>query len=250
MTRSSVLLAAGNALLGLSLTACVGMAPSKLKQRPFYPLGATPEHIALPALNTEAVAQVGDTMIEGGNVYRRPAIRLLSPVVHHGISKADYTIWIPESDLVASGTAAPGSAGGTFFEAPQPLRFKSLGMAQVRGGIFLPESPSATPEIYWHATDTGVPLVDPDLSIRVERTTHEDWQTDSFRRELVYNGRSGATIKLLYREFSEERIRPAFSQEVTYDLQAGQTIGFKGARFQVVDADNIRIKYVVLHHFD
>lgn len=92
--------------------------------------------------------------------------------------------------------------------------------------------------------------MDPEPSIRFERTTHEDWQSDSFRRELVYNGRSGATIKLLYREFSEERIRPAFTQEVTYDLAQGETIGFKGARFQVLDADNIRIKYVVLHHFD
>lgn len=227
------------------------MATSQLKQRQFTPLTPTATHVALPPLNAESIAQLGDTMIEGGNLHQRPAIRLLDPVLHRGVSKGAYTLTIPVGLLVATGTFRQGSSTGTFYEAQQPLQFVSMRKAtQVRGGVFLPDPEDKTPEIYWHATDTGVPLVDPNATIRFERTTHEDWQSDSFRRELVYNGRSGAAIKLLYREFVEERIRPAFSQEVTYDLDQGETIGFKGARFRVLDADNIQIKYIVLHHFD
>jgi hypothetical protein len=203
----------------------------------------------LPALSTEAVAQVGDTMITGGNAYTRPAIRLTQAVIHHGTSKGPFTLQIPAGVLIAEGVSS-GPIKGTFFEAQQPLQISAGGNFLVKGGIFVPDRTGLTSEIYWHATDTGVPLVDPDSSIQFENTTHEDWQSDSFRRELIYNGRSGATIKLLYREFSAEQIRPAFTQEVTYDLAQGETIGFKGARFQVVDADNVRIKYVVLHHFD
>ena len=228
---------------------CASMAPSVLKQRAFSPLSAQASATSLPALNADAVAQVGDSMITGGKTYTRPAIRLAHTVNHHGTSKGPFVIQIPAGELIASGTAS-GPVRGVFFEAPQPLQFSSAGNFAVRGGIFVPEKTGSPPEIYWHATDSGVPLVDPDSSIQVEHIVHEDWQSDSFRRELIYNGRAGATIKLLYREFSQEQIRPAFSQEVTYDLAQGETIGFKGARFQVLAADNVSIKYVVLHHFD
>ncbi len=237
-------------LLTALTTSCAELQPSVLTQRQFTALNALAAPVALPPLNTEAVAQVGDTMIQGGNVYTRPAIRLIQAVIHRGLSKGPFTIQIPAGVLVASGTSRSGPLRGVFFEAQQPLQFVSAGNVVVKGGIFVPEGQGAPPEIYWHATDTGVPLVDPDPTIRFERTTHEEWQSESFRRELIYNGRSGGTIKLLYREFSEEQIRPAFTQEVTYDFVQGEPIGFKGARFQVIDADNIRIKYIVLHHFN
>ena len=44
--------------------------------------------------------------------------------------------------------------------------------------------------------------------------------------------------------------RPAFSQELKYDLGEGQVIGFKGARFEVVKATNLGITYRVLRHLD
>lgn len=236
-------------LLLVGALACATMAPSVLTTRRFFPLSAEGKEVIRPPLNTEVVAEVGETMIEKGYVYTRPAIRLLQPVVHKGTSKGPYTLRIPAGILVASGAAGPGPVPGTFFQSEEPLQFHATGQTQVRGGVFVPDSEETPPEVYWHATDTGLPLVDPNPELRFERTTHEDWRSDSFRRQLVYNGRSGLTIKLLYREFSEERIRPAFTQEVTYDLEQGETVGFKGARFQVFGASNTTIKYSVLNHF-
>ena len=205
----------------------------------------------MPALNAEAVAQVGDTI--RSKVAPCPDAQLskiLSPVNHKGYSIFPYAISIPAGELIALGSVGPGSTAGTFYEAQQPLQFNSHGITQVRGGIFVSDLAGQPAEIYWHSTDLGIPLADPDPSIQFEKTIHEDWHGDSFKREIVYNGRSGGTIKILYREFNEDRIRPAFSQEVSYDLEQGKTIGFKTSRFQVLDADNTQIKYVVLHHFD
>ena len=41
---------------------------------------------------------------------------------------------------------------------------------------------------------------------------------DNFQQTLIYLGKSGQTIKLAYREFNGDFIKPAFSTEVSYDL--------------------------------
>lgn len=69
---------------------------------------------------------------------------------------------------------------------------------------------------------------------------------DNFRREIVYSGVSKGTVSLLYREYSGNMARPAFSQDLTYDLSEGDEIGFRGARFKVLKATNTSIRYVVL----
>jgi hypothetical protein len=53
----------------------------------------------------------------------------------------------------------------------------------------------------------------------------------------------------LYREYARDTARPAFSQEVEYDLSEGNVIGFKGARVEVLEATNFFTRYKVLVHF-
>lgn len=72
----------------------------------------------------------------------------------------------------------------------------------------------------------------------------------TFRRELVYTGRAGNTLGLLYREFQNDMARPAFSQQLQYDITNDPVIGYKGARFKVLGADNTSITYEVLAHLD
>jgi len=54
----------------------------------------------------------------------------------------------------------------------------------------------------------------------------------------------------MYREFKDNLARPAFTQEVTYDLQIGDEIGFKGARFKILEANNTQIKYIAIKNFN
>jgi hypothetical protein len=76
------------------------------------------------------------------------------------------------------------------------------------------------------------------------------------QRELVYSGRDGNTLFVTYREYTAQNIvgfddgglmaRPAFSQDLRYDLAASDTIVFRDYRIRVVEATNEVIRVVVL----
>jgi hypothetical protein len=66
----------------------------------------------------------------------------------------------------------------------------------------------------------------------------------------VYGGVAGNTVSIFYREFCDETARPAFTQDLKYDLSKGDVIGFRGARFQVLSTTNTSIKFKVLKHLE
>ena len=68
----------------------------------------------------------------------------------------------------------------------------------------------------------------------------------SMRKELLYNGKSKDTIKMTYREFQNDMARPAFFQDLSYDLIESKIIGFKGTQIEIIDATNSEIKYKVI----
>ena len=73
--------------------------------------------------------------------------------------------------------------------------------------------------------------------------------TTNFKQEMIYNGKSGSIARFLYREYSGNMARPAFSQELTYDLSSSKIIGFKEVRLEVINTTNTSIKYKVISGF-
>ena len=73
---------------------------------------------------------------------------------------------------------------------------------------------------------------------------------NSFQQTLIYSGKVGNKINIGYREFSSSMARPAFNNDVEYDLNESKTIGYKGALLEVIDANNQSIKYKVLKNFN
>lgn len=87
---------------------------------------------------------------------------------------------------------------------------------------------------------------------------------DRFEKQFIYSGKAGSVVKFSYREFAgkatfnEDSIfagptseagslaRPAFTQEVQYDLNDGDTIAFQSMRLRVVNATNSEITVEVL----
>ena len=57
-------------------------------------------------------------------------------------------------------------------------------------------------------------------------------------------------VTLGYREFSNDTARPAFNNDVDYDLKNTKIIGYKGARIEVIEANNQNITYKVLSNFN
>lgn len=76
---------------------------------------------------------------------------------------------------------------------------------------------------------------------RVEKT----YRRGAFKQELIYNGKSGSTIRLSYREYKDDFARPAFFQDLSYDLSEEKIIGFKGMKIEVNEATNSLIRFIV-----
>jgi hypothetical protein len=72
----------------------------------------------------------------------------------------------------------------------------------------------------------------------------------SFKKELVYTGVSQKVVSILYREFNEDMARPAFSQDLKYDLSESNIVGYRGARFEIINATNQGLTYKTLKQLD
>jgi len=68
-----------------------------------------------------------------------------------------------------------------------------------------------------------------------------------FKKEFIYNGKANNNLKFVYREYIHDMARPAFSQELQYDLNESNIIGFKGLRIEVLKSTNTNIEYKVLN---
>jgi hypothetical protein len=80
----------------------------------------------------------------------------------------------------------------------------------------------------------------------------EDVSSDrsTFRQELIYQGVANGVVRFSYREFFSGTARPAFTQELTYDLpKDGRTvITFRDLVIQINAATNKKIDYIVKQH--
>lgn len=111
---------------------------------------------------------------------------------------------------------------------------------------------------------SGPPTLDYFTHIRVPPLKYGAWTTlkshvtfetaevmlgEGFKMELLYQGISDDTLRLAYREFSENLARPAFHQDLTYTLSPdGPTeIRFRTLVLEVTSADNSGIRYRVTH---
>lgn len=68
----------------------------------------------------------------------------------------------------------------------------------------------------------------------------------SVQKELIYNGKSGSTIKLMYREYVDDLARPSFFQDLSYDLSESKMISYKNVTIEIVEATNTVIRFKIL----
>ncbi|TWI03309.1 hypothetical protein IQ05_00246 [Flavobacterium tiangeerense] len=72
---------------------------------------------------------------------------------------------------------------------------------------------------------------------------------DCLKKVFIYNGKASNILKFTYQEFINDMARPAFNQELQYDLSESNIIGFKGMRIEILNTSNIEIEYKVLSEF-
>lgn len=98
-------------------------------------------------------------------------------------------------------------------------------------------------------TTPGSCGIQPDQWPRFSAISVVDGNAANFRDELIYGGRSGSTLRFVYREFSVGQPSPTLSMEFQIDLSEGPVFGFRGARIEVLEATNASLKYRVISPF-
>lgn len=63
---------------------------------------------------------------------------------------------------------------------------------------------------------------------------------------LIYNGKDSNVIRIQYREFIDDISRPAFYQDLTYDLKESKIFRFKNFKIEVFKSTNEEIEYAIL----
>jgi hypothetical protein len=114
--------------------------------------------------------------------------------------------------------------------------------------------PGRQGSVYLFSKDAGTKLmcVSRNSCAEADFTTEEvtDFQRAASQQTLIYSGRIGNRITLGYREFNRDMARPAFNNDVAYDLNESRILGYKGARIEVIEASNTEITYKVLSDFN
>jgi len=173
----------------------------------------------------------------------QPAAKLISPIENFRVSLmfGSATMDIPAHTLTYMGE----NSNGIMFLALQG------GGGGGKGAIFWPKESNQSFKICYFANVTGASIICDDApqikpAIDIERAESRVFPNIGFKRELIYLGGSKNAINIQYREFIDNYARPAFSQEIKYDISEDRVIGYKGARFEVIRADNSGITFRML----
>ncbi|WP_421245569.1 hypothetical protein [Aeromonas sanarellii] len=212
--------------LSLALTGCaVSYDPNT---------SSTTTPVDFPPIGEVNTAYVGDSMMAKGFRVESEAAVLKAPVdgVFYDIPSGTYDILGSNKDGRIFKTMTRDNktvAIGPFADPYQALGVKN-----------------SSPKELCVITTFGVyECYTADFEIKRVASTTEA----SFQQTLIYSGKVGNKINIGYRESSNDVARPAFNNDVEYDLNESKEIGYKGAVLEVLSADNQKITYRVLKSF-
>ena len=186
----------------------------------------------IPAVNETAIARIGDYLLDKGTRWEISAIEVQNTFredfytvpagIYRQIGEDAEKISYEATGITVGLLAEPSSALLIFKENPNELCIAST--SNIYGCFDSPEA-------------------------NFIESTVVDVRRNSFQRTLIYNGKIGDVLRISYREFSDGIARPAFTNDVEYDLSQSNIIGYQGAELEVLDADNTSITYRVLSTF-
>ena len=209
---------------------------------------ATPTHnyqavtreISEPPLNSINSKQVGDEMLKQGKYREHDAILVTSPVSSSWAYTVHPGYFLKTGDDQSGKYYRIGGAGeesGYVEKSAFADPFQSLMIRKDNNTLCV-----ITVFNIAACGDNGGQLFD---EVKKPIVTQ-----DAIQRTLIYSGKSGSKINVGYREFSGNMARPAFNNNVEYDLSESNQIGYKGALLEIIEATNRLIKYKVLSNFN
>lgn len=199
---------------------------------PKYNYQAVSQNISKPPINSVNEAYVGDKMLTQGVFTEREAYFIPE-------AKKKFLFTMPKGFYLKTGEDGKGSYYQAVNNIPDGAIIPGGGIQSI---LVTPQNDLCFIDIYFnkvcHFKDIG------------EKRKISVANDNSFQQTLIYSGKVGNKINIGYREFSSSMARPAFNNDVEYDLNESKTIGYKGALLEVIDANNQSIKYKVLKNFN
>lgn len=195
--------------------------------------------ISEPTIGSVSTVRIGDTMLKQGK-YREHDAVLLPATTSVGLGAytlhPGYYMKIGEDALAEFYVPGRADDGG---------RVEKSVFADPWNAVMLKKSGGANLCVV-----TVMNLTSCTDAPRLEKTRRPVLAQDQFQQTLIYNGRVGSKINVAYREFSNNYARPAFNNNVEYDLSESTRIGYKGAEIEVIEATNQHIKFKMLKNFN
>ena len=196
--------------------------------------------ISFPKIGTETTVNVGDTLVSQGSFSEHDAIQVneridLGLLKPYTITKGIFLKFGESGDIEYFSINNGFEGGGTIEKsllADPPKAIQAYKSENKICGISVFNA-------YICATDGSY-----------TRTKRPAAATNSFQQSIIYSGKVGTRIKFGYREFSGNTARPAFNNDVDYDLAESKIVGYKGARIEIIEATNESIRYRLLANFN
>jgi len=223
--------------LSISLAACASTPTPN-----YIPISKA---ISFPALNVETTASLGEDMVSQGVYTEADGIEIFGEnnIKGYRLSPGFYPQIAQDKDnTYHSYENRPTRDGSGYIISAHD--FLSLPLA-IPQSIRASKSKQETCVI---AGGLSGPICDTEHAFR--RTRKPSLSDRDLQQTLIYSGRVGDRIRIGYRESSGTMARPAFSNEAEYDLSTSKEIAYRGARLRVIEADNQKIRYVVLSNFN
>jgi len=196
--------------------------------------------ISYPSLGGEAVANVGDTMVSQGAKVEHQALQVDQDIGiglfnAYTVTRGVYLKIGEDEDMEFYAIVNPFVGGGTVQKTLLADPVKGMGTNKSEHkicGISVFNAKVCTSEGSFS---------------RIQKPMES---SNSFQQALIYSGKVGSRIRLGYREFSGNAARPAFNNDVDYDLTESKVVGYKGARIEVIEATNEQIRYRLISNFN
>jgi len=195
--------------------------------------------ISEPPLNTVITVNIGDSMLRQGKYIKHDAIYLKQDTKAKGLTTSytftrGYYLKKGEDDKSEFYLPSNGLDSGQVIESALIDPFQIIRLDKKSGklcGVTIYNFEECTSKADY------------------EKKKYPVTSSDSFQQTLIYSGKVGNKINIGYREFSNGFARPAFNNDVEYDLSESSIIGYKGARIEVIEVTNEYIKYRLLQNF-
>lgn len=196
---------------------------------------------AIPSLNLERIVNVGDTLYEEFDYTSTPTAQLVNKL---NMSYYLGSIQMTETDNLIKVMIGDSIQYCSQFKhyidplvgAYDTVCFKSNSQSNIFPEVRVPSIALGS----WSKLDQPLSYNETFLNL----------STKGLKRELLYNGSYKGELKIQYREYFNDFARPAFYQDVSYEVKNGENeIEIKGVKILFESQGNNKLKYKVVSGF-